>query len=205
MPTPSYPPITLVWQSQPLTIIAKVDAVINPTDSLLWEHEFVAALIPDPWSGASTLNWNGGNASCTYGAHQLSGGLWRFTALSGVAVATRIHLVNQDTNELLGMLSNNGETVEITIPNDIYLYVALLQNGDLSVASVSMQRIAYWETSGYLPTITSAGNQLSAHWEYTPRQGILTARAKAYDGNNFLVATSGDLTLTITGASSGGC
>jgi hypothetical protein len=205
MPTPSYSPINLAWNNnKPLTLIAKVDAVLNPTDTLLWEHEFVAALNPDQGSGASPLNWNGIDSGCTYGAQQLSDGIWRFTALSGIDVDHPIEIIDQYAGELLGTLSANGNSVEVTIQPDIYLYVDLLQNAELSVAAIEMKHIAYWDTNGYLPTIATTGNQLSAHWNYTPRQGVLTARAKAYDGNNFLVATSGDLTLTIAGASSGG-
>ena len=204
MPTPSDSPINLVWQSQPLTLTAKVDALLNPTDTLLWEHEFVAALIPDPWGGTYELAWNGVDRGCTYGAQQLSGGLWRFTALSGLDVASPIEITAQDNGELLGTLSAPGDTVAITLPPDRYRYVDLLQNADLAVAAIEMQRVAYWDTNGYPPTMTAAGHQFTAHWDYSPRQGVLTARAKVYDGNNFLIATSGDLTLTIAGASSGG-
>jgi hypothetical protein len=113
-------PIALVWQNQPLTVTAKVDAVINPTDTLLWEHEFVAALIPDPWGGTDELAWNGVDSGCTYGTQQLSGGLWRFTALSGLDVASPIEITAQDNGELLGTLSASGDTVAITVPPDRY-------------------------------------------------------------------------------------
>ena len=194
----------IAWNNQPLTITAKVDAVLNPTDSLLWEHEFALGNILENPNYYNDLPWNGINPGCNWGSQGISSGLWRFTAIVGVSATTPITITDNKTNNVIGVLSAIGETVDTLVPIDIYQYVTLMQNANLSVATVRMQRVWYYDTSGYPPVITSMGNQFSASWNYTPCKGVLTARAKAYDGNNFLVATSNDLTLTITGASSGG-
>ena len=203
MPTP-----IIDWNdnARPLIINAKVDAILNPTDTILWEHEFVRELTPDQYGNGYEVAWDGVNPGCNYGTQYLYDGLWQFTAMTGTVDAGdyRIEIIRQANSELLGTLTAIGQPVEITIPLNEYVYIDMLQSGSQAVATVEFKRVAYWNTSGTLPIVSTAGNQLTVRCDYSPNQGVLTARAKVYDGNDFLVATSDDLTLTIADSSSGG-
>ena len=203
MPTP-----IIDWNdnARPLIINAKVDAILNPTDTILWEHEFVRELTPDQYGNGYEVAWDGVNPGCNYGTQYLYDGLWQFTAMTGTVDAGdyRIEIIRQANSELLGTLTAIGQPVEITIPLNEYVYIDMLQSGSQAVATVEFKRVAYWNTSGTLPIVSTAGNQLTVRCDYRPNQGVLTARAKVYDGNDFLVATSDDLTLTIADSSSGG-
>ena len=195
----------LTWNNQPLTITAKVDARINPTDLLEWAHEFTPSLISDPWNSIYQLAWDGVESGCTWGTQALSDGLWRFTPLSGTIDAAdhRIEIRRQDTDELLATLTAIGVPVGIQIPVNASVYINLLQSNPV-IATVEMTRTHYWDSSGSPPEITQAGDTLTVQYPWTPRQGVLTATAQVYDGNGFLIATSDAITLTITGAGSGG-
>lgn len=196
----------ITWNNQPLTLTAKVDALLNPTDTLLWAYEFIPALIPDPWGSTYELAWNGVESGCTSGTQYLSGGRWRFTALSGTVDETnhRIEITRQDNGELLATLIALDQPVDISIPDNIDLYLDLVQPGSPAIATVEFTRTHDWDTNGERPHITPAGPQLSVDWRYTPTKGTVTARANVYNGNNVLIATSNAITLTISGESSGG-
>lgn len=193
----------LTWNNQPLTLTAKVDARINPTDTLLWEHEFTPALIPDPWNSLYQLAWDGVESGCTWGTQGLSDGIWRFTALSGVDANAPIDIRRQDTGELLATLTEIGMPVNIPIPVDHYVYLDLLQSHPV-IATVEMTRTHYWDSNGGPPDLVTSGDTFTALWTWTPRQGVLTATAQIYDGNGLLITSSDAITVTIAGTQSGG-
>ena len=206
MPAAITPIIAWNDNARPLIINAKVDAILNPTDTILWEHEFVRQLTPDPYGNGYEVAWDGVNPGCNYGTQYLYDGLWQFTAMTGTVDAGdyRIEIINQANSELLGTLTAIGQPVEITIPPNEYVYIDMRQSGSQAVATVEFKRVAYWNTNGTPSIVSTAGNQLTVRCDNMPNPGVLTARAKVYDGNDFLVATSDDLTLTIADSSSGG-
>lgn len=199
MPTP----IPLTWQNRPLTVTAKVDAILNPTDTLLWTHEFIAGIHPNDGM-INTLSWDGNNSTCEQGVQNLNEGRWSLTAQSGIGETVDIDIINYDTDNRIGTLSANGETVEVFVPSGESWNVLLIQNTDIGIATVDIQLSGFWESDGDTPTVTTGGNQLTAHWNYRPRRGVLTAHVSAYDGNNFLITTSETLTLTINSSGGGG-
>lgn len=206
MPTSNNPVIT--WNDQPLTITAKVDARINHTDYMEWEDKFTPGLREDYWSGENGLFFNGYDPNCTYGDQYLAPGLWRFTVTEGICDAEHpIALFtnpDQPDETLFKTFTAIGDTVEILIelPND--LNTRVIQNVAVASASMIMQRISYFDDNNYLPKISKNGDTLAVHWDYMPRSGILTATAKVYDGNGFLIATSDAITLNITSNSNSG-
>jgi hypothetical protein len=207
MPTPT--PISLVWDDnkRPFTLTAKVDAVLNPTDTFLWDIAFVRGLLQEQYPSTYDLPWDGIMTGSEWGS-QYIGDAWRFTALSGVDSDHPMDLIRRDTGELIGTLTAVGQQIELVLPPGVNTYLDILQNVNPAVATVRMTRLASWDYSGNPPVITESGNQFSARWDYTPPTGVLTARAQVYDANDALIAeSSSDITLTIirTSASGGGC
>ncbi|MFZ4790831.1 MAG: hypothetical protein ACOYMW_08070 [Candidatus Competibacteraceae bacterium] len=194
--------------NQPLTLTAQVSALINPTDTLLWEYEFVRGMREITWGSTYELSWDGQNADSDSGSQYIYEGLYNFETLNyTVDDLHPVEVVNLDTDELLGTLDSSTASFTVTVPVNEHLVFMARQTGELSSASVGFTQTGEWDTNGYEPTIASSGNQLTVNYRagYSPCTGNLTARAKAYDGNGFLIATSADLTLTISGSNSGGC
>ena len=198
----------LTWNHQPLAITAKVDALINATDYLEWAPSFMPALIPDPWSGENPLPFDGATSTCAYGDQYLSSGLWRFTVTAGTCDAEHpIDLFmhpDQPDQTRFATLTAVGASVEFTTPPQTEVNFRLVQSSALAPATVTMQRIAYFADSGDPPAIVTSGDTFTAHWTWTPRLGVLTATAHVYDGNGFLLASSAEITLTITDSNSDG-
>jgi hypothetical protein len=207
MPTSSHYAISFN-SGQALTLIAQVNALINPTDTLLWEHEFVRGMKEIYWGSTVELTWDGANADSASGSQYIYEGLFRFEALNySVDDAHPVDVVNLDTNEVIGTLNSSTASFTVTVPLNEHIVFIARQTGELCIASMSFKQTSEWDTGGYEPTIASSGNQFTVNYRsgYSPCSGVLTARAKAYDGNDFLIATSDDIALNIIGSNSGGC
>lgn len=199
------------WNNRPFTLIAKVDAVINPSDTLLWDYEFTHLMVPDEWGYEFIVNFDGVSNEIIQGYQSLYDGQWSITAESGVLGAEpSIELFYTDENghpqsAPFLTLTTLNETHEIIIPQGSTAYIKIRQAGDLSIATIKIRHTASFNTQGELPRVSTAGDQFTVHYDYSPRPGVLTARAKIYDATGIVQTVSDDITLTISGSNGGGC
>lgn len=203
MPASSNPVIT--WNHRPLTLTAQVNALINPTDTLLWEHEFVRGMNEIGWGNSYDLAWNGESSTSESGTQIIYEGLYRFEAGNDVDADHPIEFINSATQEALGILDSADATFFVTVPLGASIAFDAQQTAGQCNATVRFTQTGQWDTSGTQPTIIGSGNQLTVQCIYTPGSGLLTARAKAYDGNGFLIATSAEIALNIIAGNDGGC
>ncbi len=198
---------TIVWDNTPLTLTAKVDAVINPTDLLLWESEFINPMMPDNWGSNFTVDFNGSDSEVVQGTQWVYDGKWRFIADSGVFndANGRVELFLNDEATPFVTLTALNQSVDFLIPQGMQSRIHVRQPETTFVASIRLQHIEYFDSNGNLPNVIASGDQISVRYDYQPRKGTFSARAKVYDKNGTLVAISQDITLAISGDNSGGC
>ncbi len=186
----------------PLTLMARVDAIRNPSDVLIWEDEFTHVLVENPYD--YPLNFDGEHPEVIEATQYLGSGVWRFTATSGLFDATdhRVEIIEFKTKSVLATLTALEQSFSITVQIEKTALIQVMQSGVTTPAIITLTEVGHFDTNGTLPYINRVGDQFQLEWYDEIRKGRLTAHAKLYDENGVLLATSNDLTLTIANESS---
>lgn len=192
------------WKNGPFQVRAQVDVLRNPSDILLWDAVFAPALV-EGWNSLG-MSFNGSQSDATYGEINLDSGAWRVEATSGDFNDSGHRVEIQLNGEHIGQLDALGQRFEVNIPYGETGRINGSQNQGHFVANVNFQQTYRHTQDGQAPVISGVGDILTVdypdQWN-RPRPGVILARAKVYDANGDLRATSNDLTLTISGGSGG--
>lgn len=198
---------TITWKQQPLSITAKVDALLNPSDTILWEHGFIPVTEPAN-DYTNSISFDGLIQQIQVG---LDAGIWIISQVMGnfnntghnidISTATSGYIFNFNSPLL-------DQYIEVSVPYGQELIITAGQNQGQFIADLVATRSYRFMTSGARPVVTTFGDQLTIGYTYgyeTPCPGTFTARARVYNTSGTLQATSTDIIMNVTGAPSGGC
>ncbi len=199
MPVAMNPSVS--WTNDPLTLTAKVNAVVAPEQVMLWECGFIPSLESDGLSDSITFDGiEGVNAN----SDRPFEGHWSLYAESGAFDATHtveVVLLDADNNPTgapLATLDALGGIVDIIMPYKVHQdRVRIWQPLMPFAATVTMTRVENYVTMGDVPLVTAVADQLTVTYHATPMKGVLTAQAIVYDDTIALLVASDATTLNI--------
>ncbi|MBK8752365.1 MAG: hypothetical protein IPL99_12280 [Candidatus Competibacteraceae bacterium] len=191
-----------------MALTAKVDAVLNPSDSLLWEYGFIplSEYVGGDWTQGMTFD---GTAMEPDTYWDLEAGTWEITATNGVfnTSGANIVLQGEDGFNLFTFDSaQQDQILTVAVPYGQKKKIIGYQSQQWFAATLQASRRFRFNEYGEQPTVTTTGDQLHIGWQWgTPCKGTFTAKARIYNAVGTIQDTSNDLTLNITGSMSGGC
>lgn len=191
------------WNNRPIHLRAQVAAVHHLSDTLLWEHTFTPVLEDNAYSQWQDF-FDGTQAFIDNGV-MLASGAWRITAISGAFNDTGNNVEILLNNRSMYSINTLNASVEFIVPFEETKSLKFAQYMGRFAATLQIECFQRFSENGEAPKVDFSGDQLTVRYQYTPGEGVLTARARIYDLNGNIVATSDDLTLLIAGGSSGGC
>ena len=205
-------PNIITWNSKLLTVTAKVDAVTNPSDIIVWDSAFEHVLVPVVWGYIRPITFMGNFGGPQEGDQWVDAGQWQVRMATGA-------LLSSDNSVYLDILDEFGNTqtlisttafyhidqeFSINVPVGHRHIYRFYQTGFDFPATLELSMLSYYDNGGCEPAISSNGDQLSVTYGWTPRKGTVRANAKIYDSAGAIRAVSGDVTLVVSGAQQGG-
>jgi len=200
----------VTWDNKLLTVTAKVDAVTNPSDIIVWDSAFEHILVPVQWNNIRPITFMGNFGGPQEGDQWVGDGQWKVRMAIGP-------LLSVERPIFLDILDGNNqaliETMTLTyLDEELILSVPLgesrmyrfYQVGFDFPAYIELSQLSYYDTNGCEPAISSNGDQLSVAYSWTPRKGTVRANAKIYDSAGAIRAVSGGVTLVVSGVQQGG-
>ena len=199
----------ITWNDKLLTVTAKVDAVVNPSDIIIWDSVFERVLVPAQYAGTMVIHFH----LSTYpqeGNQWLYDGKWRLRVADGSVWSAGDHIYvgeyRQQGNVFLGnrIFSSVNDEFIIDVPFGETHVISCAQDGFPFTVNLELTQTHYYDNNGCEPAISYNGDQLSVTYSWNPRKGTVRASAKIYDSAGAIRAVSGDVTLVVSGAQQGG-
>ena len=201
------------WNSKLLTVTAKVDAVTNPSDIIVWDSAFEHVLVPVQWNSIRPITFRGYYTGAEQGDQWVDAGQWKVRAATGalLSVDNSVYLdildVVGNTQTLISTLTftHIDQEFELNVPVGHHRICRFYQTGFYFAATLELSMLSYYDNNGCEPAISYNGDLLSVTYSWTPRIGTVRANAKIYDSAGAIRAVSGGVTLVVvSGAQQGG-
>ena len=200
----------VTWDNKLLTVTAKVDAVTNPSDIIIWDSAFELSLLPVEYVYTNVIHFT----SSIYpqeGNQWINQGKWRLRVADGSVWSdgSKIYVgqYRQRGNVFLGnlVISSVNDEYIIDVPIGETYVLSCAQDGYPFHINLELSQLYYYDNGGCEPAISYNGDQLSVTYSWNPRKGTVRASAKIYDSAGAIRAVSGDVTLVVvSGAQQGG-